>query len=73
MTQKDTFYLVVTYRPFPSTREDSGWYAFVDRMKVGSAMTIERKVLESKSKVDATNKVHNYIKTYNKEYSYVTF
>ena len=43
-------YLDIDIRPFPYTRKDKGYYIFVDRMKEGSANTIERNVLECRSK-----------------------
>ena len=64
-------YLDIDIRPFPSTRKDKGYYIFVDRMKEGSANTVERNVLECKSKNDIKAKIKGFISTYKKEYHYL--
>lgn len=64
-------YLEVDIRPFPSTRKDKGYYIFVDRMKEGSANTIERNVLECQSKDSIQNKIRDFINNYKKEYHYL--
>ena len=64
-------YLDIDIRPFPSTRRDKGYYIFIDKMKDGSANTIERNVLECLSKNDIQNKIRNFISNYKKEYHYL--
>lgn len=64
-------YLEVDIRPFPSARKDKGYYIFVDRMKEGSANTIERNVLECQSKDSIQNKIRDFINNYKKEYHYL--
>ena len=64
-------YLDIYIRPFPYTRKDKGYYIFVDRMKEGSANTIERNVLECSSKNDIKAKINGFISTYKKEYHYL--
>lgn len=64
-------YLDIDIRPFPYTRKDKGYYIFVDRMKEGSANTIERNVLECSSKNDIKSKIKGFISTYKKEYHYL--
>ena len=64
-------YLDIDIRPFPSTRKDKGYYIFIDKMKEGTANTIERNVLECLSKKDIQNKIKNFISNYKKEYHYL--
>lgn len=64
-------YLDIDIRPFPYTRKDKGYYIFVDRMKEGSANTIERNVLECMSKNDIDTRVKRFISTYTKEHHYI--
>lgn len=64
-------YLDIDVRPFPSTRKDKGYYIFIDRMKEGSANTIERNVLESNTKSNINSKIKDFINTYTKEYHYL--
>jgi hypothetical protein len=64
-------YLDIDIRPFPSTRRDKGYYIFVDRMKEGSANTIERNVLECDSKNSIANKIKRFIENYTKKYHYL--
>lgn len=64
-------YLDVDIKPFPSTRKDKGYYIFIDKMKEGSANTIERNVLECQSKSNIQNKIRNFISNYKKEYHYL--
>lgn len=64
-------YLEVDIRPFPSTRKDKGYYIFVDRMKEGSANTIERNVLECQSKQEIKPRIKSFIVNYKKEYNYL--
>ena len=64
-------YLDIDVRPFPYTKKDKGYYIFVDRMKEGSANTVERNVLECRSKNDIGTKIKKFISTYTKEYHYV--
>lgn len=64
-------YLYIDIRPFPYTRKDKGYYIFVNRMKEGSANTIELNVLECKSKNDIDTRIKRFISTYTKEYHYI--
>lgn len=64
-------YLDVDIRPFPFTRKDKGCYIFIDRMKEGSANTIERNILECKQKESIKDKVKDFISNYKKEYRYL--
>lgn len=65
------YYLLVSIRPFPNTRNDKGYYVFVERMKEGSANVIECRVLESKTKQEAKEKLKAFISNYDKEFSYI--
>lgn len=64
-------YLDIDIKPFPSTRKDKGYYIFVDRMKEGSANTIERNVLECRAENDIDTRVKRFISTYTKEHHYI--
>lgn len=65
---ENKIYLDVDIKPFPSTKKDKGYYIFIDRMKVGSANTINRSVLECKSKNYIEKIIKNFINTYTKEF-----
>ena len=64
-------YLYIDIRPFPYTRKDKGYYIFIDRMKEGSANTLNRNVLECKQKDSIRDKIKYFISNYKKEYHYL--
>lgn len=66
-------YLDIVIRPFPSTRKDKGYHIFVERMKEGSANTIEVNVLKCDSTKSIVNIVIRFIENYPKEYHYLKF
>ena len=66
-------YLDIVIKPFSSTRKDRGYYIFVERMKEGSANTIEVNVLECDSIKSIVDKVKRFIGNYTKEYHYLKF
>ena len=69
--EQDMIYLNIEVKHFPITRKDKGYYIFIDRMKEGSANTLERNVLECKQKGSIRDKIKYFISNYKEEYNYL--
>lgn len=64
-------YLVIDIHQFPDTRIDKGYHIFVDRMKEGSMNTLNRNVLECKSKKEIDTTIKLFIDKYKKDHQYL--